>query len=408
MAEIKPFAALRFDTRLAGDIKNLVCPPYDVIDDPTRSALLEKSCYNMVKLELPQGSRPYCSAADTLNKWLSDGILRQDMDEGIYILDETFSDINGQTKTRRSLLCLVKLEEPETGIVLPHENTLAEAKEDRFQLLCATGCNLSPVFALYSDRNATTARRLDYLSKTCPPRYDFTTDSVHQRLWVINDPIAINAIRDDFTDRKLFIADGHHRYETALKYRSLKRANGDYCPGAEYIMMALTAMDDPGLTVYPTHRVVRFTADFNSDKLLSQCSKHFCITPAANRIETETAIAHCHNEGKCTFGYYDGTRWCVLTLKAPNAADNLDIATLHEVILKPLLDIDSDSTMLFYTRSSEEAEKAVSTGESCCFLLNPTRISDLAAAASNGEILPQKSTYFYPKPACGLVINKVE
>lgn len=426
MAEIRPFKALRYDLVRAGTIEDLTCPPYDIISEEQRQAYLARNPHNAVRLELPKGEDPYDEAGKTLRQWLSEGILKTDMDEGIYIYEEEFLDRvdSGETKKLRGMICRVRLEDFSAGVILPHEETLSKAKEDRFRLMSATGCNFSQIYALYPDKEHITRRRLDNLAATCAPRYDFSDGTVTHRLWVINDPVSIAAIKEDFADRKLYIADGHHRYETALRYRDFRREQGEYCPGAEYVMMMLADMEDSGLVVFPTHRLISGLPDFDSASLPERCGEWFEISPSKDRAETERALSEFYAAGRHAFGYFDGSRWYTLALQDAAVMDGLlpeksqayrrlDVTVLHTLILERLLGIDSANMAaqknLTYTRSAEEAEQSVASGESqCCFLLNPTRVQEIGAVAAAGEKMPQKSTYFYPKLITGLVFNKLD
>lgn len=426
MAEIRPMKALRYDTEKAGRIEELVCPPYDIISEEERKGYLSKNPRNMVRLELPKGADPYGEAGRTLRQWLEEGILRTDMDPGVYIYEEEFLDRvdHGETKALRGMICRVRLEDFSAGVVLPHEETLSKAKEDRFQLMCATGCNFSQIYSLYRDEKHVTRQRLDRLAASCSPRYEFSDGLVTHRLWVINDPVAIEALREDFTSRKLYIADGHHRYETALRYRDHLREQGIYSPGADSVMMMLVDMEDPGLVVFPTHRLLSGLPGFDAAALPERCGEWFETAPRKDRAETEQALSDYYEAGRHAFGYFDGKRWHTLALQDIAVMDGLlpeksaayrrlDVTILHSLILERLLGIDKANMAaqknLAYTRSAEEAEEAVKAGESqCCFLLNPTRVEEIGAVASAGEKMPQKSTYFYPKLITGLVMNQLD
>lgn len=416
MAQIRPFRALRYDTGKAGEIETLVCPPYDIISEEERTALLARNPYNMVRLELPNGEDPYAQAGALFKRFRESGVLKEDMDEGIYIYEEEFLDrvTHGEQKKLRGMICRVRLEEFASGVVLPHEETLSKAKEDRFQLMEATGCNFSQVYSLYQDPQHTTRKKLDSLADTCLPRYNFSDGLVTHRLWVVNDPVAIEALRKDFADRRLYIADGHHRYETALRYRAAH-------PEADHVMMMLVDMEDAGLVVFPTHRLIGGLSGFDAAALPERCGEWFGTAPRSSRAETEAALAAFYNAGRHAFGYFDGARWYTLLLQdiavmdglLPEQSDayrHLDVSILHSLILERLLNIDKENMAaqknLSYTRSAEEAEQSVQEGRSqCCFLLNPTRVEEIGAVASAGEKMPQKSTYFYPKLITGLVIN---
>lgn len=427
MAEIRPLRALRYNLEKAGPIENLTCPPYDIISPDQRRELLSRSGYNLIRLELPQeGKNPYQEAAHTLNLWRSEGVLQLDMEEGMYLYEEEFlSQVDqGQSRKVLGLVCRVRLEDFANGVILPHEETLSKAKEDRFRLLSATRCNFSSIYSLYRDEGGVTRQRLLNLKETCPPRYEFSDGLVTHRLWVINDPVAIQALEEDFAGRKLYIADGHHRYETGLRYRDTLEEQGTYLPGASYTLMTLTDMADPGLTVFPTHRLVRGVEGFEESALLAACQEDFILEPQQNRADSEKALENLYQEGKHAFALYSGREWTVLTLKDPAVMETLlpekspayrtlDVSILHSLVLERLLGIDKENMAsqknLTYTRSAEEAQRSVDQGESqCCFLLNPTRVEEIGQVAQNGEKMPQKSTYFYPKLITGLVVNSLE
>ena len=422
MAEIRPLQALRYRDK-AGDIASLTCPPYDIIPPAQREELLRRSPYNVVRLELPQGDDPYGEAGRTLSQWLEEGILAPDMDPGLYIYEEEFlTQVDrGEKKKLRGLVCRVRLEDFSNGVVLPHEETLSKAKEDRFQLMQATHCNFSQIYSLYQDPQHVTAGRLENLCAATPPRYEFSDGLVTHRLWIVNDPVAIAALQEDFAGRKLYIADGHHRYETGLRYRDHLREQGSYCPGSEYILMTLTDMADPGLTVFPTHRLVRGLETFDPGALLAACEKDFQLLPAEDLSQSQQALDRLYREGRHAFALYAGGEFTVLALKDPQVMDALlpdkspayrllDVSVLHSLVLERLLGIDRENMAnqknLAYTRSAQEAAASVDRGRSqCCFLLNPTRVEEIGQVAAAGEKMPQKSTYFYPKLITGLVMN---
>lgn len=424
MAMIKPFKALRY-TKKAGDISTLVCPPYDIVSDEQRAALIESNPYNMIRLELPKGEEPYKAAKSLLDEWIENEIMIQDEDEGIYIYEEEFKTEvdHGEVKKLKGIICRVKVEDFKDNVVLPHEYTLSKAKEDRLNLMKATNSNFSQVYSLYQDPEHVTLKRIDNLSATTLPRYEFDDGLVIHRLWVVNDKVSIAAIAEDFADRKLYIADGHHRYETAINYRNWCREQNWYNPGSEYIMMMLVDMAHPGLVVFPTHRMIRDVENFDGEKLLSACEKYFAREEYPSVENMNEVLTELYKEGKKAFGYYGGeNKWTLLTLKDSSvmaeimpefseASRNLDVSVLHNLILEELLGIDKENMAnqvnLTYTRSAEEAFSKVDSGEfQCSFILNPTRVEEIGAVASAGEKMPQKSTYFYPKIITGLTLNK--
>ena len=428
MAEIKPFRALRY-TAAAGGPALLTCPPYDIIGEEERRKYLGGSPYNVVRLELPEGEDPYAEAGRTLRAWLADGILRRDTDPGFYLYEEEFTAY-GQTKKVKGFICLVRLEEFSKGIILPHEETLSKAKEDRFNLMKATGCNFSQIYSLYMDEGRVTGKKLDALSSGSP-RYEFSDGAVTHRLWLVNDREVIASISADFTDRKLYIADGHHRYETALNYRGWKREQGTADGGEDYVMMMLVDMESDGLVVFPTHRLVRglpgggLPPRFDAEKLLRECAEQFDVVRYDSLSGMEKTLDGLYAQGKNAFAFYSGgDGWALLSLKDTKAMAealpekseayrSLDVSVLHSLILERLLGIDKENMAkqvnLTYTRSSEEALQSVRSGESqCAFLLNPTRVTQIRDVAAAGEKMPQKSTYFYPKLITGLVMRQAE
>lgn len=423
MAEIKAFRALRFCTEQAGNISELTCPPYDIISEEERLAFLEKNPHNIIRLELPRGEEPYAKAEETLSMWLAETILRRDTDPGLYLYEEEF-EAYGETHRLKGFISLVRLEEFSAGVVLPHEETLSKAKADRFELMKATNCNFSQIYCLYMDEEHQTLARIDALSKDTP-RYEFSDGVVTHRLWLVNDPVAIRAVREDFADRKLYIADGHHRYETALNYRNACREAGTADPAQDYVMMMLVDMQHPGLVVFPTHRLIRGLADFDSAVLLERCREQFDVCAMDHKEDIESVLSEQYAKDKKAFAFYDGGEgWHLLVLRELSvmaqllpdksaASQGLDVSVLHSLILERMLGIDKENmaqqTNLTYTRSLPEALASVQSGESqCAFLLNPTRVEEIRDVAAAGEKMPQKSTYFYPKLITGLVMNQLE
>ncbi|MDO4458571.1 MAG: DUF1015 domain-containing protein [Clostridia bacterium] len=423
MADIKGFRAIRY-TKNAGDIKDLACPPYDIISEEERLKLLENNPHNMIRLELPKGENPYEEAKSILDEWLENDIMTHDEDEGIYIYEEEFRTQvdHGETKKLRGFICRVRVEEFSAGVVLPHEETLSKAKTDRLNLMKSTFCNFSQIYSLYIDEKHTTEQRLDNLVTTTSPRYEFDDGLVIHRMWVINDKLAIQAIAEDFADRKLYIADGHHRYETAINFKNYCRENHIWCPGADYVMMMLVDMAHPGLVVFPTHRLIRDIENFDGEALIENCKEYFDIEKRDDVSAMEDKLTELYNEGKKAFGYYGGNdSWTLLTLRDISVMDGilpdkseasrqLDVSILHNLVLEKLLGIDKENMAnqvnLTYTRSFDEAIGSVNRGDSqCAFIINPTRVEEIGAVARTGEKMPQKSTYFYPKIITGLCIN---
>lgn len=426
MAEIKGYKGLRFNCEKAGKIEELVCPPYDIISDQQREEYIKTNPHNIIRLELPKGDDKYNKAAEILKDWLEKGILVKEDKPAIYIYEEEFTAY-GERKAIKGIICRVKLEEFSKGIILPHEFTLSKAKEDRLNLMKATNCNFSQIYSLYMDGGKNTLGKIDSLSKSEPDIQLQDNDNVTHRMWIIKDEKAIADICSDFTDRKLYIADGHHRYETALNYRNYLREQGlakegDAC---DYQMMMLVDMEHPGLVVFPTHRLVRNLDSFNAERVIDGCKAYFDVTEHSDINTIESTLMELYNQGKKAYAFYcGGSSYKLLVLKDTNiikkllpnastATQQLDVTILHTLILEKIFGIDAENMAkqinLTYTKIFDEAISSVQQGNSqCAFILNPTRVSEIREVASNGEKMPQKSTYFYPKMITGLVMNQLE
>lgn len=420
MAEINGFKALRF-TALAGKKGEVCCPPYDIISESEKQAFLTQNEHNIIRLELPEPTpEGYAGAAKTANEWIESGILAQDKNDSIYIYEEKF-EVKGISYAFRGFTCYVKLHEFSEGIVLPHEETLSKAKTDRLNLLKASGCSFSQIYSLYTDKKGETAKLIAELSSGAPD--DTFTDAagVTHSLWAVADNEKTAEIYKQFESRKLYIADGHHRYETALNYRRYCKENGINEPNAEYIMMFLIDMENPGLVVFPTHRIVRDLPDFDKNAVIKNSEKYFDV----KKIETAAAadfLDNAYNKGEKAYVMLCKSEAYAFTLKDISVMDKLfpdksealrrlDVSVLHSLILEEIMGIDKENMAkqinLNYTRSADEAKAAAESFANCCFLLNPTRVEEIAQVAAAGEKMPQKSTYFYPKLITGLVINKV-
>ena len=421
MANIKPFKALRFNTEKAGKIEELVCPPYDIISDEQRKEYIRTNDNNIIRLELPKGDNPYEDASATLKSWLDSEILKRDEKEAVYIYEEEFTAY-GERKKFKGCIVRVELSEFSKGIVLPHEETLSKAKQDRFNLMKATNCNFSQIYSLYMDSEHKILNRLDRLSEGKPDIELADNDNVVHRLWIVTDTDEIKAICADFEDKKLYIADGHHRYETALNYRNYCHENNIGNGGENYVMMMLVDMEHDGLVVFPTHRLVRDLKDFDAEKAMDSCKEYFDVTVKDNIYDIESILRTCYEQDKKAFAFYSGgDKWTLMVLKSMDiikellpdksaASQGLDVTVLHTLVLEKLFGIDAENMAnqinLTYTKYFNEAIESVKTGKSqCAFILNPTKVSEIRDVATAGEKMPQKSTYFYPKLITGLVMN---
>ena len=424
MAEIKPFKGMRYNTFLAGKIGELCCPPYDIISEEERLGYIAENEYNVIRLELPkEGGDVYKTAGEVLDMWRNTGVLVHEIKPAVYIYEEEFNAYNKRSSVK-GIIVRVKVEEFSKGVILPHEFTLSKAKADRFNLMKATNCNFSQIYALYMDEEHTTLKTIDSLSDRKPDQKFTDSDHVTHKLWIITDEKVIEKLVNDFADRKLYIADGHHRYETALNYRNYCRENGISKEGdpQDYQMMYLVDMQHPGLVVFPTHRMVRDLESFDKDEVLKGCEEYFDITKFTSVGNINSELSKQYKQGKKAFGFYCGKgEWYLLVLKdievmadvlpdLSEASQQLDVSVLHSLILEKTMGIDKENMAnqinLTYTKFFEEAIMKVDKGEfQCSFILNPTRVTEIRDVAAAGEKMPQKSTYFYPKMITGMVMN---
>lgn len=417
MAEIKAFKGMRY-TSAAGDLNALVCPPYDIISDSQREKYVEENPCNIIRLELPKGGEErYKEAGKTLKDWLDKEILACDKEDSIYVYEMLFS-ANGVRNRLKGFVSLVKLADFSEGVVLPHEETLSKAKEDRFNLMSETFCNFSQIYSLYMDDDGSVYSMIDGCSKGAPDMEVTDPDGTVHRMWKVSDSSVIKSVTEAFRDKKLYIADGHHRYETALNFH---KKQGTESSG--YIAMMLVNMENKGLVVFPTHRIVKGLENFDAEKVIEDCKSYFDIAEAPGEERMQAALNQFYDEGKKAFAMYAGCGKCyVMTLKDESAVKKLlpemseaycglDVTVLHSLVLERILGIDKENMAnqknLTYTRSRQEALEAVDMdGADCSFILNPTKVSEIRDVAAAGEKMPQKSTYFYPKLITGLVMNK--
>ena len=426
MAEIKAFRGMRYDTEKAGKLEELCCPPYDIISEKERKAFIAQNKYNVIRLELPrEGEDVYRTAGEVLDKWREAGILIHEEKPALYIYEEEFNAYN-QRKSIKGLIARVKVEEFSKGVILPHEFTLSKAKADRFELMKATNCNFSQIYALYMDETHTTLDTLEEYSQGKPDAQFTDDDQITHRLWIVTDEAVIAKLTADFADRKLYIADGHHRYETALNYRNYCRENGISKEGdaQDYQMIYLMDMEHPGLVVFPTHRLVRGLKGFDRDVILDGCEQYFDIKAFDSVSNMNVALAEQYQKGNKAFAFYCGRgEWYLLVLRdlavmdealpdLSEASRQLDVSVLHTLILERILGIDkknmAEQRNLTYTKFFEEAILGVDKSEfQCSFILNPTRVTEIRDVAAEGEKMPQKSTYFYPKMITGMVMNDI-
>jgi len=431
VAFVKPFRAVMYRHDGDTDITRFVAPPYDVINDEAREALLSKDPHNVVTIDLPRGpidptasGNRYDSAAAIWRTWLDEGVLIEDQTPAVYVLEQVWEHA-GRHVRRRAFVAAVELHAFAEGVVLPHERTLPKAIADRLNLTRACAANLSQVFGLFTDPAGETddifeaaARSEEILSAT-------DADGVVSRVWAIRDHDTLDSVQTILAEKQIFIADGHHRYTTALAYRDERRATDAAAgvthaarPDYDFTMMALVNMDDPDLIVLPTHRLARAEGAFAPDAFWAGLAKHFDLTePPAGHPSAALAAAR---PSAFLVRTADGTTRLAslksdvdLTAAVPGNAStawkSIDVAVLQELVLRPLLGIHPDEPATLDRLSFvKDAHEALELRDAdVAFVLNPTRMDQLRAVALGGETMPQKSTYFYPKLLSGLLFRSM-
>jgi uncharacterized protein (DUF1015 family) len=418
MADVQPLRALHFDPAKVGSLQDVVAPPYDVIDPDQRAALLARSPYNVVAIDLPEavdeGDDPYARAADLLEQWRSDGAIVRDDEPAIWALVQDFTGPDGTAHTRHGLFARVRVEEYGPGRIRPHERTHPGPREDRLRLTRATQANLSPIFSLYSDPEGAARGAVDRATRESPLGEATDADGTTSRLWRVAEPEAIATVQRTLEDAELLIADGHHRYETARVYADEVGGDGEH----RYVLMCLVALEDPGLAIFPTHRLIRDTTSHTQEALAGALRESFEITPIEH-----SELRPPDGDGPLEMGYIDAhfKRAFRLTLKDQAIADRaldgqpepyrrLDTAILEALILKGPLGLTDDDIDhmrgLGYARSDAEAlELVLSAAYDAAFFLRPTPVEQVQEIAAAGINMPPKTTYFFPKIPTGLVFN---
>lgn len=405
MAQIFPFKALRY-TKKAGKLKDNICPPYDIISADERKALINKSVFNLVTLEKPEGENKYVEARHTLEEWIKNGVVAYDDSDSVYLYRVSFV-YGGADYHYDGIIALCKAYNFDEKVVLPHENTLSGAKEDRFRLLLATRTSFSSVYSLYEDKDGAVKNGLDGVTETEPVSKVTDGEGVTHTLWRISDEKRIDAIVNAMADKKLYIADGHHRYETALRYRDFTGY-----PEAGCLLMTMVDMDSEGLLVLPTHRI--FKKECDVEAAIKAMEEDFDISVTQSKAEMEAYLDK--NKDKHVFGIYSGGVYRTATLKWAvdfnSPVKDLDVSVLHDVILEKQFGVTKEDlasqTCLEYTRDTDEAVAAVDSGKAAAaFILNPTKVSQIRDVADAGEKMPQKSTYFHPKLISGLIMRRL-
>jgi uncharacterized protein (DUF1015 family) len=417
MADVQPLRALHYDLGRAGPLGDVASPPYDVIDPRQRAALAARSPYNVVHVDLPEapdGGDPYAHAAALLERWQAEGAVVRDEEPAMWALVQDFVAPDGEARTRRGLFARVRVEEYGAGRIRPHERTHHGPREDRLRLTRATKANLSPIFSLYGDPSGTAWGAIAPGTEGEPFGEMTDEEGTRHRLWRVADPAAIATVQSALADTELLIADGHHRYETARVYAEEVGGEGEH----RYVLMCLVALEDPGLQVFPTHRLVRDTTPQTQEALGTALRENFEVAEI-----DPSELRPPDGDGPLTMGYIDSffKRAFRLTLKDQAIADRalegmpepyrtLDTAVLEALVLTGPLGLTEDDIShlrgLGYSRTDQEALDLVRSGEfDAAFFLRASPVSQVQRVAATGINMPPKSTYFYPKVPTGLLFN---
>ncbi len=444
MADIQAFKGLRYDLAQVGALSDVIAPPYDVIKSDLQNQLYEKNVNNFVRLilnrgdDLNEGESVYDRAGTTFKHWCRDGILKADPHDAVYVYHQSF-EFEGQTHLRRGFMSRVRLEPFGTGKIYPHEETHSRAKEDRLNLTRAVGANLSQIFGIYPDVSNDAQEILEAAIEDRTPLTATDHNGVRHEMWLVTDIDAISKAASVMGDKPVYVADGHHRYETACnyqkEYREQNNVEGDH--PVDYVLMMNVSMHDPGMIVLPTHRMFRGVDAITSDEFIAKLGEAFDTTAAGRGAANSGVVWEeiAVEDEQSTIGFYcraDDT-WVLARLNAngeaamkamaPDKSDewrSLGVAILHDLVMKNLLGYTELPSPL-YVHAVDEVVDGLNSGDAAgrdatgqmgsgsafelAALVMPATLDHVQAISENGERMPAKSTYFYPKLLGGMVVN---
>jgi len=441
MAEVLPFRGILYNTQKIRDLSDVVTPPYDVISKPEQHDFYERHPQNIIRLILGKttendtvNNNYYTRASDFLKNWFSENILEQDTTPAFYLTSMDFS-LENKIFTRYGIIALVALEPFKNGVIVPHESTFSNVKTERFGLMKSCHANFSPIFSLYSDSKNIIIDKLKGPALKQTPVIEFADYDGHRhRMWRITDLDSCRYVSNAMQEKRLFIADGHHRYETALDYRDwISSSNPDFNKDhpANYVMMYLNSMEDTGLVILPAHRMIKGLKSSIITSFINNAEDYFDILTIPfmdsdfERARAEFISILKSNASKNIIGVLmkGSMEFYLLTLKSgvmermfsnelPEALRNLDVTVLTHLIFIEIFGFDNsnldDESIITYSSSEKQAIEAAVSGKcDISFILNPTKIEQVRDIANKGLIMPRKSTYFYPKVITGLVMNKL-
>lgn len=423
MPEIVPFKGIVYGPGVVRDASRLICPPYDAIPPAMQQELYEASPYNAVRMELPCEADPYSAAAERLEEWLASGVLVEDATPALYPCSQTFTDESGVEHTRNGFFAALRLYDFSEQQVLPHERTLSGPKADRLNMFRKTAANLSSIFGLYADEAMTTDTAISGFCSSNEPFIEAELSGVRNRLWRITSPDLVEQVQGVLAGLKVYIADGHHRYETGVAYRKERAAANPGHTGSEpynFILAYLTNIHDEGLLILPIHRLVHGLRAFDAESFVAKLDRHFTVWEMPGRKALDQFLAGCT---KCiSYGIVLPGRILGITLDCkpedalsapfPEVMQQLGVVLLHDLIFSQILGITDEATRtesnLVYVKNEKEVFDAVAAGSAQIgVVMKPAGVGQVIAVAASGEVMPQKSTWFYPKVMTGMVFRSL-
>jgi uncharacterized protein (DUF1015 family) len=423
MAIIKPFKAVTYNQEKVKDLSKVVCPPYDVISPAKQVAYYQADPFNFIHILLGKdipGEDKYARAGDYFNEWLINKILTQDARPAIYFYSQDYR-IKGEKRTRLGFISLLRLEDKESAI-FKHEHTRPAPKEDRLKLTRQVHANLSPIFCVFLDKKRIIQRIFTKYIKENASFIDLTDDegTVH-KLWRIDDSGILKGIEEAMRQEDVYIADGHHRYEVACAYRDEMRQEKGNCTGEEsynYVLSYFTNTDPHGLYIFPIHRLLKLDKGYDTKDFNNTLKEYFDVEEVRDKARFFFLLEKS-GRSEHVIGMYKDKRYWLLRLKNVKILDKelaekpkdyrtLDVSILNHLVFKKIFAIENSENLIFSPHSEEFIAKVDSDSSCIAFFLNPVRMEQIIAVANNGERMPAKSTYFYPKVLSGLVINKHE
>lgn len=416
MSIVRPFKGVRYNTEQVL-LKNVITPPYDVISPEMRAAYVAKSPYNVALIDLPVGDEnKYQVAGNLYRQWKEDGVLVKDTAKAFYLYEQIY-EYGGKQYVRSGFVGILKLSEFGKGQVYPHEKTLSGPKIDRYELMKASRANFSQIFGLYQDSENRLSPIFNDIKKTMPSASAIDDAGVKHSVWTISDSDDINKIESFMRDKAIYIADGHHRYETALKYRDDMRAQEGLTEGEEkeydYVMMMFVNFMDEGLKVFPTHRVIDVAENFDDNDFLNFASSSFNIIELSNQQEAEAFLSENDEAGVWVYYGRKGI-WGMQLLQEKMESmhpvyRHVSTYLLEDLILKGYFKYSDERLLakagIHFIQTWDEINDYRKENTSVAFILNAEKMESIREVSENGLVMPQKSTYFYPKLATGLLFN---